>query len=382
MKQEIYVGRETHKKVRDILQEYSPKKVFFVTGKDSYISSKTKELIGPMIDQGDHVRFSEFEANPRVEDLQRGIELFRKEHCDFVVGAGGGSVMDLAKAVSLLSTQDRTVNEVIEGYSTLKSRRVPAVMIPTTAGTGSESTQYAVVNKGKNRYSITHESLVPDVAILDPIFSEQAPAYLTACTGMDVLCQGIEAFWSFHSTVESREYSRKAIHLAISNLNQCVNDPDEQVRENMLIASNCAGKAINITQTTIAHAVSYPITSYFGVAHGHAVALTLPHFIEFNGGVTEETLHDQRGLDYVIEMMRELNTILGVETSEQAKQTVLELMSDIQLETHLSQVGIKQKDLDTIVQNGFSPQRANNNPRKVTTEDLRKLLAHVCHLWR
>ena len=250
-------------------------------------------------------------------------------------------------------------------------------MIPTTAGTGSESARFSVIYINKTKYSLAHNSMLLNFAILDPIFTKNLPPYITACTCMDALCQAIESFWSIYSTEESGAYSKQAIELINSNITKNVNNPDRVSREKMLIASNLAGKAINIAKTTAAHAVSYPLTSYFNVPHGHAVALTLPHFIEFNYDISLENLQDSRGVKFVKDRMSELFTILKVETADKAKDKIINIMKDINLETRLSKLGINRNNIDVIIENGFNPQRMKNNPKLVSEKDLRNLLEKI-----
>jgi alcohol dehydrogenase class IV len=377
MKQQIYLGYDSYKKLYSILEELSPKKIFLVTGKKSYFLSGAKKLLSKFIDKYDYIRFYDFEINPKFEAIKRGIDLFNKEKCDFVIGIGGGSVMDIAKSISLLATQKGDLKEFIKGKVLLKKREIFSIMIPTTAGTGSESTHFSVIYINKTKYSLVHNSLLPDYAVLDPIFTENLPPYITACTSMDALCQGIESFWSTNSTEESRTYSKQVIELVMSYIVKNVNNPNTISREKMLIASNLAGKAINIAKTTAAHAVSYPITFYFNVPHGHAVALTLPYFIEFNNNVSLENLQDNRGIEFIKDRMSELFTILKVKTADEAKDKIINIMKGMGLETNLAKLGISKNNVDIIIKNGFNPQRMKNNPRFVDEKDLRNLLGKI-----
>jgi len=377
LKQKIYAGYDSYKKIYNILDKFSPKKVFLVTGKKSYILSGAKKILNEFISEYEHIRFFDFEINPKIEDIKRGIDLFNKEKCNFVIGIGGGSVMDIAKSISLLATQKGDLEEFIRGKLPLKRKEILSVMIPTTAGTGSESTHFCVIYINKTKYSLAHNSLLADFVILDYVFTENLPPYITACTSMDALCQAIESFWSTNSTEESRTYSKQAIELIIPNIIKNVNNPDGESREKMLIASNLAGKAINIAKTTAAHSVSYPITSYFNIPHGHAVALTLPYFIKYNDDISLESLQDSRGVKFVKDRMSELFATLKVKIANEAKYKLLNIMKEINLETKLSKLGINKNDIDTIIENGFNPQRMKNNPRLFTKKDLRNLLEKI-----
>ncbi len=377
MKQKIYTGCNSYKKIHNILDKFSPKKVFLVTGKKSYILSGAERILSEFINEYEHIRFFDFEINPKIKDIKKGIDLFNKEKCDFVIGIGGGSVMDMAKSISLLATQKGGLKEFIKGKISLKRRQINSLMIPTTAGTGSESTHFSVIYINKTKHSLAHSSLLPDYVILDPVFTENLPSYITACTSMDALCQAIESFWSTNSTEESRIYSKQAIDLIMLNIIKNVINPNGESREKMLIASNLAGKAINTAKTTAAHSVSYPITSYFNIPHGHAVALTLPYFIEFNNNVSSENLQDSRGVEFIKDRMSELFTILKVKKADKAKDRIINVMKEIGLETNLAKLGINKNNIDTIIKNGFSPQRMKNNPRSVNEMGLRDLLIRM-----
>lgn len=374
MKQNIYTGYNSYKKIYDILEEFSPKKIFLVTGEKSYFLSGAKNLLSEFVNRYNYFRFYDFEINPKLKDLINGINIFNREKCDIIIGIGGGSVMDIAKSISILATQKGDLEEFIKGEISLKERQISSIMIPTTAGTGSESTHFSVIYINKIKYSLAHYSLLPDFVILDPLFTKNLPPYITACTSMDALCQAIESFWSTNSTEESRTYSKQAIELVMSYIVKNVNNPNTISREKMLIASNLAGKAINIAKTTAAHSVSYPITSYFNVPHGHAVALTLPYFIEFNNNVSLENLQDNRGIEFIKDRMSELFTILKVKTADKAKSKIINTMKEIGLETILAKLGINKNNIDIIMKNGFNLQRMKNNPRVVDEKDLRILI--------
>ena len=145
MKQNIYTGYNSYKKISNILEEVSPKKIFLVTGKKSYFLSGAENLLSEFINKYNYFRFYDFETNPKLKDLINGINIFNKEKCDIVIGVGGGTVMDIAKSVSILATQKGDLEEFIKGEISLKERQISSVMIPTTAGTVSESTHFSVI---------------------------------------------------------------------------------------------------------------------------------------------------------------------------------------------------------------------------------------------
>jgi alcohol dehydrogenase class IV len=164
----------------------------------------------------------------------------------------------------------------------------------------------------------------------------------------------------------------------INNLPAAVNYHSKESRGAMAKASHLAGKAINISKTTACHAVSYPITSYFNVPHGHAVALTLGQMLVYNSHITEEDVLDKRGVNYVKEIINEIVNLLGLDTVKEAAKKIENLMIELRLSTKLSQLGIKtEDDIQAIIQRGFNPDRVKNNPRRLTEEALRKILEEI-----
>tara|TARA_Y100000310_G_scaffold343159_1_gene449521 strand:+ start:37066 stop:38211 length:1146 start_codon:yes stop_codon:yes gene_type:complete len=375
-----HIGKGEIKRLGEILLIHKPNKIFLVTGKSSYESSGAQKAIEPIVKSYGFVRFSNFEVNPKLTDIERGIEEFRRDNCDFVVAVGGGSVMDVAKAVNVFAANNGKLMDYIEKRESLKEKGKTLIAIPTTSGSGTQATHFAVIYVDKTKYSLADkEKMLPDYAIIDPDLTMSLPKDVTATTGMDALCQGIESFWCVNSTDESKRYAREAIKLAIENLLNVVNRPSEESRGAMAKAAHLAGKAINISQTTASHAISYPITSHFGLQHGHAVGLTIPQMILYNHKVTEEDCLDERGVKYVRDrIMHELIDLIGGKTIEEASEKITNLMREIGLNIKLSELKIQtQEDIDIIVKNGFNPDRVKNNPRKLTEEALRKILENI-----
>lgn len=377
MKQKILFGYHSTKALDKIIRLNRPRKIFLITDRNSFTISGAENALSGVIQKYHYVHFYDFEVNPKIEDIQKGIAFFKKEKCDFIIGVGGGSIIDTAKAISILVSNNGEIDSYIRNGKALRNREIPTAVIPTTAGTGSESTHFSVVYIGKTKYSLAHDSIIPDYVILDPTLTESLPPYITATTGMDALSQAIESYWSTQSTNKSRGFSREAIQIIMPNLVKAVQNPDRHSRKNMLKGSNLAGKAINISKTTAAHSVSYPITSFFHIAHGHAVSLTLPYFIQLNEDVDSKNIQDSRGVSFVKQRMHEILKLLGVGTSVEAKTMMIHMMHEIGLETNLAKLGIGEDDIEIIVKNGFHPQRMTNNPRSISESELRDLLRKI-----
>ena len=207
------------------------------------------------------VYFNEFTPNPDINEVFAGIELFEKEGCDFIVSFGGGSAIDVAKSINILNEKHPRANHSA---------------IPTTAGTGSESTSFAVIYKNGKKLSVEHENILPDYTILDPEFLSTVPTYQKKSTLSDALCQAVESVWARGKTNQSKAYALSAINLIYENINDYLQSNSKSALI-LLQAANLSGKAINISKTTAAHAMSYKLSDVLGITHGHAVALCLPH---------------------------------------------------------------------------------------------------------
>jgi len=283
----------------------------------------------------------------------------------------------MAKLINIVAPQLDSPEKYIRKEKQITHKGIPSIAVPTTAGTGSEATHFAVVYLNGVKYSLAHEEMLPDYCILDPQFTMQLPKYITACTAMDAFSQAVESFWSVNSTEESKNYSKKAIRLFLDSIDNVISrNPKKEERENMLIASNYAGKAINITKTTAPHALSYKITSSFKVPHGHAVALTLPNMSLYNSNVAQEDCNDKRGALYVKDTMEELLSMLVCSNFLEARDFINELIDRVGLERDLRKLGIHEEFLVDIA-NSVNEERLKNNPRQMDKLTLKSFLKEL-----
>ena len=380
MTQKECIGFGAIDSLKSILVDFSAKKIFLVIGKISYSKCGAKKCLDRILADYEVKTFSEFDRNPKIEDLNKGIEAFSQVRGDVVIALGGGSVIDMAKMINFFGSNelDPKVYVTEKKADANIEKGKPLIAIPTTAGTGSEATHFAVLYIQHKKFSATHNHILPDVAIVDPQFTMSLPPKITASSGMDALSQAVESYWCINSDDESKGYAKESIELILPNLPVVVNSPTESSRSMMAEAAHLAGKAINITKTTAPHAVSYPLTSFFGIPHGHAVGLTLSSFLVYNFNVTSHDTLDQRGCDYVKKSVCEIAGFLGQNSVAQSKQKIDDLMHEIGLETRLSSLGIESKeDIEVIIENGFNPERVKNNPRRLTEETLRAILYSV-----
>jgi len=368
MKQREYFGFNSIINLWDILKKEKSKNIFLVTGKRSYVLSGAKKGVERIFQEIgiDYTRFSDFTPNPKIEQIQTGLNLFNQQNYDTIVAVGGGSPIDVAKAIKLFSLEKSP------------ERKLPLVAIPTTAGSGSEATHFIVYYIGKEKQSKGNPNLtLPNYTICDPQFTMSLPKNIAASTGIDALGQAVESYWSINSTPKSQEFSRQAINLLMNNLEQAVNNLDKDPKKNVMRAANLAGKAINITKTTACHSISYPITSYFGILHGHAASLTLGEILIYNSKINKGDCLDKRGVKYVKKTINELTNLIGENNSYEAKNKIQNLMQKIGLEIKLSQLSLKEGNINIIIKKGFNPQRVKNNPRLLTKKNLKKILKNI-----
>jgi len=368
MTQTEYYGADTLFNLERILDEKRPKKVFLVTGNTSYKTSGADKIVDPILEKYKVVRFSEFSPNPKLEEIQKGAELFGDS--DLIIAIGGGSAIDSAKTINALVSNPNISLE--DSTNKVELEKVyPLIAVPTTSGTGSEATHFAVLYVDGQKRSVSHPLLLPNYSILDYKLTMKLPKRITANTGMDAFCQAVESYWSVNSTIDSRHHAEQAMKLIVKYLPDAVNIPTFASRAWMAKAANLAGKAIDVTRTTAPHAMSYPITSKYGVAHGHAVALTLGSVFDYNYKVTEEDVLHPKGVSFVTFALEQLAEILGFGRVKNVKPRISRFMNEIGLETKLSELGID--DIEFILDN-INAERVVNNPRKLTREAAKEIL--------
>lgn len=322
-------------------------------------------------------RFSDFTENPKIEDIECGVSLVRNMNPDMIVALGGGSAIDTAKLINFFAARGVSAKQYLNHETGCDKKCVPFVAIPTTVGSGSEATRFAVMYVDGIKHSIEHDSLKPDVVILDPNLTISLPASVIACSGMDALSQAVESYWSINSNSESKGYAAEAMKILLQTMMGAVGGHNPLVMKNMMRAAYLSGRAINITKTTAPHAISYTLTSHFGVSHGQAVGLLLPSFFEYNYNVSESDCMDKRGVKYVKETIMDLCGILGCDSPASTKNKVRDLMLKVGLQTRLSKVGVNEgRHIDLIAEN-VNAERLKNNPRAVTQEKVHDLLVEI-----
>lgn len=368
MAQNIVSGLNSHKNIGKLLDECGSKKPMLVCdGSFEFLNIKS------YFDQADfpYVRFDKFTSNPLYDDVCTGVDLFRSEHCDCIIAVGGGSAMDVAKCIKLFSGMDPAVNYLEQEKA---ETGVPLIAVPTTAGTGSESTRFAVIYYQGKKQSVAHQSIIPNYAILDWSVLSTLPVYQKKCTMLDALCQGIESWWSVNSTDESKRYAQNAVRAIVENYKEYIFDNKEGAAQKIMIAANNAGRAINISQTTAPHAMSYKLTSLYAIPHGHAVAVCLPKVWRFMTGHMEQCI-DSRGKDYLLGVFGEIAKALGCADIQSAIERFERLLAELGIASPVS----NGNDLGLLA-SSVNPVRLVNNPIRLNEADLTELYKQILAL--
>lgn len=316
------------------------------------------------------VRFSDFQPNPLYESAVEGVKIYREEKCDCIIAVGGGSAIDVAKCIKLYSNLPGDGSEGSWLKADIIPNEIPFLVMPTTAGTGSEATRYAVLYYEGAKQSITSESFIPETVLMDPNSLKTLPLYQRKATMCDALCHAIESYWSVNSTYESKEYSKKAIQGVLENLDGYLNNT-ESGNVGMLRAAHMAGKAINITQTTAGHAMCYKVTSLFNVAHGHAAILCDRVLYSWMVQNYDKCI-DPRGEEYLKNTLNEIGLSLGCKDAYSGAEKLKNIFDKLDLDIP-SATATEYEEL----KNSVNPVRLKNHPIKLDLDTINELYHEI-----
>ncbi len=314
-------------------------------------------------------------GEPTVADVIKAVERARAAQCDLVIGFGGGSVIDLAKAAAALLTNPGDpfdYLEVIGKGQSLTVRPAPCIAIPTTAGTGSEVTKNSVLSSPEHRVkvSIRHPLMIPDLAIVDPECTLSAPPAVTAATGLDALTQLLEAFISRKASPMTDGFCREGLLRAVRSLRRVFeNGSDLKAREEMALASLFGGLALANAGLGAVHGFSGPVGGMFGAPHGMVCAALLPYTMKAN--LTALRVRDPESP--ALARLTEFARITGGSTAEDGIQWIAGLCRDLQVPP-LSALGVTEKDFPALVENSQRASSMKTNPVELTAGELEEIL--------
>ena len=315
-----------------------------------------------------HVVFSDFTPNPLYDDVCKGVDLFQITKCDTILAVGGGSSLDVAKCIKLYCQMSKDDIYLDQEY---EDTGVKLIAIPTTAGTGSESTRYAVIYYKGKKQSVTHDCIIPNIAILEPKVLKTLPLYQKKCTMLDALCQGIESWWSVNSTDASKILSKGAVEEIIQWWHEYIFDNTEESAKHIMHAANLAGQAICITQTTAAHAFSYKITSLYKLPHGHAVAIGLPEIWLYMIDNMDKCI-DSRGIDYLAIIFQAIASAMDCSSPDEAITKFRKMLIEMEMRNPITKIGHRPLDI-SLLTSSVNPDRLKNNPIELDEDAIKSL---------
>jgi alcohol dehydrogenase class IV len=358
--------------VAEKAKEFGKRKVLIITDKGVVGAGLLEKVLTPLEQAGVQAHiFDQIEPNPRDYTVVKAFEFAKKKECELIIGLGGGSPIDAAKAVGVLMTNPEPLQDYLRGTA-VKNPPTPLIAIPTTSGTGSEVTQFSVVTDTERSFKAGLGSplLIPKVAIVDPSLMESMPPSLAAATGMDALTHAVEAFVSMNSQPFSDALALHAIRLIGAFLRPSVaNGSDQEARSQMAMASTLAGVAFSNAGVGLVHAMAHPLGGRFDVPHGVANAILLPSVMRFNLiARLEKFAHVAQALG------EKVDGLSAVDSGRKAVETVIQLCADIGIPTRLSEVNVKAEGLPQAAADAMNMKRAMGcNPRAVRQEEVEKL---------
>lgn len=372
-----YFGAGARKQLPEVIERMGLKKALVTTDK-GLIKVGTVKMVTDVLDEAGfpYEIYSEVKPNPTVTNVKQGVEAFKASGADCIIAIGGGSPMDTAKGIGIVTNNPEFADVVsLEGVAPTKHKSVPIIALPTTAGTGAEVTiNYVIIDEDRQAKMVCVDpNDIPAVAIVDPELMYSLPKGLTAATGMDALTHAIEGYITRGAWVMSDMYELQAIKMIAENLPTAVEEPSNEVaREGMALAQYIAAQAFSNVGLGLVHGMAHPMGSLFDVPHGVANALLLPTIMEWNKpcciekyGVIARTM----GVD---------TTGMSAEEAAQAAcDAVKALAIKVGIPQHLTDLGIKETDIEALAQQAITDVCTPGNPRDVTIEDIRELYKKV-----
>ena len=360
----------TKEDIKKFIDDKSFNKIFILCGKKSFITSGAENLFKKLINDKEIKLFYKNSELPILEELIDIINEIKKFKPDLILGVGGGAVIDYAKMANVVDVRPDLENLIINYSYPFKKKNTKLAVIPTTAGSGAEVTSNAVIYVDGIKHSFESELLIPDNFFLIPEFLISAPNKIKASAGFDAIAQALESLISKKSNDQSVNYASKSLRVSINSYISFLNNPNIKNATEMSIASNLAGKAINISKTTAPHAASYPFTSLFNISHGHAVGLFFERFFKFNYDNLEksETSFDLK------QRFELIFNLFDVKNINDFNSKIILMKKKAKLEDNLEILNINVKKSSEKIIKGINLLRLGNNPVKINEKDILKII--------
>lgn len=371
----VYSGKDALDNLKTVVKD--AKKVAIFTDRGILNTGLADLPLNKLRESGkETVVISDLPPEPTYEQAQKLVDEFRTSGADFIVAVGGGSAMDTAKLTSLLATEKYTIKDLLDDPN-LGEKTVPTCLIPTTAGTGSEATQNAIVAVPERelKVGIVNAGMIPDYVILDAVMVRNLPRKIAAATGIDAMAHAIECFTSNKANPFSDLFALEAFDLIMNNIEKACDDPDAMDAKNkMQIAAFYGGAAIACSGTTAVHALSYPLGGKYHIAHGVSNAILLVPVMRFN----EPAIRDRLAVAYARVVHGEKTCTTVEEKSAWVVDRMEEIVRHLDIPTSLKEFGVSAEDLEGLVEGGMQVTRLLvNNMREVTPDDARRIYQQV-----
>lgn len=317
-----------------------------------------------------YTTFHDITINPKDKEVEKGCRIYLENECDAVIGVGGGSSIDVAKAIAILVTNGGRIHDY-EGVDKIRYPLPPQVMVPTTAGSGSEVSQFSVIvdTEAEKKMTIISRSLIPDIAIIDPETLSTKSPHLTASTGLDVLTHGIEAYVSLAATPLTDVHAKNAISLVAEYLRPSVaSKMNLEAKINMAMACLQAGLAFSNAILGAVHAMSHAVGGKYNLLHGAVNSILLPHVMEYN-----LLANPKKFADIALFLGVDIRGMSNMEAGNKAIEHVKQLTMDIGTPQRLADIGVEKDQLKRMSVSAFHDTCMITNPRDVTIEDIEEL---------
>lgn len=372
-----YFGPGARKELPGVVARLGFKKALVVTDK-GLVKFGVAKMVTDVLEEAGiaYEMYSEVKPNPTVTNVKMGVEAFAAAGADFIVAIGGGSSMDTAKGIGIVTNNPEFADVVsLEGCAPTKKKTVPIIALPTTAGTAAETTiNYVIIDEEKQKKMVCVDpNDIPCCSIIDAELMYTLPKGTTAATGMDALTHAIEGYITKAAWELSDMFEIEAIRMINKHLRTAVYDPTNPVgRNGMAVAQYVAGMAFSNVGLGVVHGMAHPMGSLFDIPHGVANALLLPTVMEFNKPVC---------IDKYVEIAKAMDAYKDGMTKAEAAQAACDAVRALAIEVgipqHLSEIGIKEEDIDALADQAIADVCTPGNPRKVTRDDIVALYRKV-----
>ena len=375
LNQTSYHGAGSRTEIATEVKRRGFKKALFVTDKDLIKFGVVAKIEDVLKTSGTSYEiFSEFKANPTVKNVQDGVEAFKKADADFILALGGGSAIDTAKGIGIITANPEFADVVsLEGVADTHHPSVPVIALPTTAGTAAEVTINYVITDENNKKKMVcvDPNDIHIVAIVDPELMYSMPKGLTAATGMDALTHAIESYITPGAWEMSDMFEYRAMELIHTHLKNAVQMPDNRTaREGMALAQYLAGMGFSNVGLGIVHSMAHPLGAFYDTPHGVANALLLPYVMEYNA--ESPAAPKYRSIACAMGV-KEVETISEAEAVKAAIDAVKQLSVSIGIPQKLGEIGVKEQDIPALAVAAFNDVCTGGNPRPTSVADIEAL---------